>query len=143
MKYFSNNNKGFTLIELTIVVALLGILAAIAIPTYLGIQKKSARSEAKSNLQAISVALEGYMAENNSYGRALAYTYWGGSFGHSGNIETVAHLKSGLEYRYTIQVILTPIPAYTIFAVPDPAGRLAGDITFSLDSTGVTVPVKW
>ena len=45
--------KGFTLIELMIVVAIIGILAAIAIPNFLQFQAKSKQSEAKSNLGAI------------------------------------------------------------------------------------------
>ncbi len=45
--------KGFTLIELMIVVAIIGILAAIAIPNFLKFQAKSKQSEAKSNLGAI------------------------------------------------------------------------------------------
>lgn len=143
MKNYSSSDEGFTLLELAVVVAIIGILAAIAIPTYMGIQKRAARSEAKSNIQAISVVLEGYMAENNNYGRGLAYTYWGGSFGHSGNIETVAQLGTSLEYRYAINVIETPVPAYSILAIPSPTGRLAGDITFTLDSNGITVPAKW
>ncbi len=47
------SKKGFTLIELMIVVAIIGILAAIAIPNFLKFQAKSKQSEAKSNLGAI------------------------------------------------------------------------------------------
>ena len=143
MKDHYYKNKGFTLVELTIVVAVIGILAAIAIPTYLGIQKKAARSEAKANLQTIALVLESYMAENNDYGGSPAYTYWGGTFGHSGNVENVANLGSSLEYRYTIRAFTAPAPAYSVIAVPSPTGRLAGDITFSLDSNGVQVPARW
>jgi type IV pilus assembly protein PilA len=45
--------QGFYLIELMIVVAIIGILAAIAIPNFLQYQMKSRQSEAKTNLQAI------------------------------------------------------------------------------------------
>ena len=61
------NTKGFTLIELMIVVAIIGILAAIAIPNFLKFQAKSKQSEAKTNLKAIYTAQTGYYGENNTY----------------------------------------------------------------------------
>jgi type IV pilus assembly protein PilA len=62
-----NKEKGFTLIELMIVVAILGILAAIAIPNFMRFQAKSRQSEAKTNLGAIGTTAESYRAENDSY----------------------------------------------------------------------------
>ncbi len=61
------NNKGFSLIELMIVVAILGIVAAIAIPTYLGIQKKGKRVEYQSNLEIIKLLEEKRRAEQGTY----------------------------------------------------------------------------
>lgn len=63
-----NNQKGFTLIELMIVVAIIGILAAIAIPNFMAYQCKAKQSEAKSNLGNIHVMEEAYFAENDTYG---------------------------------------------------------------------------
>ena len=60
--------KGFTLIELMIVVAIIGILAAIAIPNFLRYQAKSRQSEAKTNLGALFVAETSYFGERNRYG---------------------------------------------------------------------------
>ena len=62
------NRKGFTLIELLIVVAIIGILAAIAIPNFLKFQAKSKQSEAKSNLGAIFTGQVAYFGEANTYG---------------------------------------------------------------------------
>ena len=50
------NRKGFTLIELMIVVAIIGILAAIAIPSFLAMQLRAKRSELPTNLDAIRTA---------------------------------------------------------------------------------------
>ena len=59
--------KGFTLIELMIVVAIIGILAAIAIPNFLRFQLKAKSSEGKTNLAAIRTAEESYFAEYGAY----------------------------------------------------------------------------
>ena len=67
MKLFKGQ-KGFTLIELMIVVAIIGILAAIAIPNFLRYQAKSRQSEAKTNLGAIFVAETAYLSEQSRYG---------------------------------------------------------------------------
>lgn len=66
----ATNKKGFSLIELLIVLAILGILATIAIPTFLGQKKKAAHSEAKSNLESLRLLEEQYFAENGCYYRA-------------------------------------------------------------------------
>ena len=59
--------EGFTLIELMIVVAIIGILAAIAIPNFLQYQMKSRQSEAKTNLQAIKTSEVSFQAERGCY----------------------------------------------------------------------------
>jgi len=67
MLRFLKNKKGFTLIELMIVVAIIGILAAIAIPNFLTFRLKAKTSEAKSNLGAIRTVEEAYKAEEDEY----------------------------------------------------------------------------
>jgi type IV pilus assembly protein PilA len=61
------NRKGFTLVELMIVVAIIGILAAIAIPNFLQFRLKAKTSEAKSNLGAIRSTEVAYFAEWDYY----------------------------------------------------------------------------
>jgi len=61
------NQKGFTLIELMIVVAIIGILAAIAIPNFMNYQCKAKQSEAKSLLGDLRTAQEAYYAEYDTY----------------------------------------------------------------------------
>jgi len=59
--------KGFTLIELLIVVAIIGILAAIAVPNFLNAQMRAKVARAKSDLKAISTGMEMYNMDNNDY----------------------------------------------------------------------------
>jgi len=59
--------KGFTLIELMIVVAIIGILAAIAIPNFMQYQAKSKQSEAKMNLGGIYTSEVAYFGEANTF----------------------------------------------------------------------------
>src|SRR2546425_12605122 len=59
--------KGFTLIELMIVVAIIGILAAIAIPNFIKFQARSKQSEAKANLKAIFTAQKAFYQEKDRF----------------------------------------------------------------------------
>ena len=65
------NKKGFTLIELLIVVGIIGILTMIGIPSYLGQQKRAARTEAYTNLENLRLLEEQFFAENGAYTTAM------------------------------------------------------------------------
>src|SRR5216683_2952731 len=67
-------DRGFTLIELMIVVAIIGILAAIAIPNFMTYQAKARQSEAKVNLGGIFTTATSYFAENNTFSTATGDT---------------------------------------------------------------------
>ena len=81
---FLHGKKGFTLIELMIVVAIIGILAAIAIPNFLKYQAKSKQAEAKTTLKGIFTSETSYYSENNFY----ATTFDSMNFAIAGNGST-------------------------------------------------------
>ncbi len=59
--------KGFTLVELMIVVAIIGILSAVAIPNFMRFQAKSRQSEAKTNLKGFHTTVVSYFAEKSKF----------------------------------------------------------------------------
>ena len=67
MKLPKRNEKGFTLIELMIVIAIIGILAAIAIPQFSAYRQRSYNSGAQADLRNAATAQEAYFVDYSSY----------------------------------------------------------------------------
>ena len=62
-KLRGSNSKGFTLIELMIVIAIIGILAAIAIPNFISYRNKAYCSQAESDAKSVAAAISDYFSE--------------------------------------------------------------------------------
>jgi prepilin-type N-terminal cleavage/methylation domain-containing protein len=114
--------KGFTLIELLIVVAIIAILAAIAVPNFLEAQVRSKVSRVKSDMRSLATALESYCVDSNAYppGQHGQGANWG-------------RWNIGYEFRLT-----TPIAYMTSTNFPDPFAPTKDFVTPS----GVTEPVQ-
>jgi len=67
LKHFKKSEKGFTLIELLIVVAIIGILAAIAIPQFAAYRQKAYNSAAQSDIRNLKTGMEAFYADNQQY----------------------------------------------------------------------------
>lgn len=101
-------NKGFTLIELMIVVAIIGILAAIAIPNFMRFMSKTKRAEVKYNLEAIYKCEISWLGENSAFsdsfsaigwkpaGTIYFYTFWAGNPGEYQGLNVATNPNPGV-----------------------------------------------
>jgi len=121
--------RGFTLVEIMIVVAIIGVLASIAYPSYMNYVRQAARSDAKAVLMETVQFMERYYTTNNTYVGAEALS----AVSPKG--------ASGSKVRYNISFSAGPAAtSFTLQAVP--AGSQTSDScgTLTLSNTGAQTP---
>ena len=99
---------GFTLVELMIVVAIIGILAAIALPNFVWFQARSKQSEVRTNLKAIFTGQRSYFAEKDRYVSAMASIGFAPERGNRYTYRLDATC-TGLETRTTTPATVTAV----------------------------------
>lgn len=107
------SNRGFTLIELMITVAILGILTSIAYPSYQNYIRKSYRSDAYNGLTRMADLQERYYLSNRGYAAQVNIAQVGG-----------ADTKEGL---YTLAIAATTASSYTLTATAKAGTPVASD----------------
>ena len=124
---------GFSLIELMIAVAIVGIIAAVAIPSYKQYIVKSNRAAAQSHMTDIAQSQHQYLVDNRAYTATLA------------DLNGLTTPGSVSKY-YTIAIdapAATP-PTFTVTATPKAGTTQADDVTLTIDNAGKkTPPEKW
>ena len=128
--------RGFTLIELMITVAVVGILAAIAYPSYQEQVRKSRRADAKSVLLQAAQWMERYYTENNRYDQNSAGTAVSTSFSTTGLTKSPV---DGAAKYYDISLAAVARNTFTLNAAPTSGTDQTKDKcqTLTLTSTGV------
>jgi len=134
--------RGFTLIELLIVVAIIAILAAIAVPNFLEAQVRSKVSRARTDMRSLAMAVEAYFVDNNVYptwgvgvgnpiGGCQTYNNWvvtsQGKTGGGANLPNF--VLRGYTSASSIMTLTTPLAYITTYPT-DPFASVRGE-TFS------------
>lgn len=124
-------NKGFSLIEIMVALAIMGVLAAIAVPSYNNYTRTANMKAAQQFMYQIANQEEQYLLDARTYTATIG----------AGGLGLTEPQELAGKYTFAVAIGAIP-PTYTITATP--VGGMAGTSTFTLDSTGVKAPAgEW
>jgi type IV pilus assembly protein PilE len=118
--------EGVTLIEVMVVVAIVGLLAAIAIPAYDNYITRSRRADAFTALETVRAAQEMYRAERGEYRNTADF--------NAGLLPGCSQNMAGS--NYTIDVARPTSTTFTATAAPTTTGKQSKDYSFQIDQNG-------
>lgn len=143
------NQKGVTLLELMIVIAIIGILAAIALPSYRDYVQRSRRADCEGALIGFAGAMERFFTTNNTYSGAAA----GGAATGAPTIFPTQCPTDGGTASYNLTIQSAGTTTYTLQAAPinAQADDACGTLTYTNQNikgvsgaaTGMTAAVCW
>lgn len=122
------SQSGFTLIEIMIVIAIIGIVAAIAVPSYSGYVINANRTDAMKFLTEVAGEQQRYFSSNNVYASKMSELGYG-----------TADTATSPEGYYTISISTPTTTSYMLSATPVTGARQAKDdecSVFTIDFTG-------
>jgi type IV pilus assembly protein PilE len=130
------NNRGFTMLELMIVVTIIAILAAIAYPNYQGSLVKGTRGAAKAFLLEVAQKQQQFLLDNRSYASKAEL--------QAVKVDMPKEVSD--YYTWTVTPLAGPPPTFTTTLTPIATKRMKDDGTLTIDQTGAKTsskPNKW
>ena len=132
----SRRLRGFTLVELLIVIAVLALLVLIAFPSYQAYMKRVYRSEVQSLMLDLANREQQYLLDNRSF--------LGGGSAVTTLVPTGIPADVTAYYTVTITAAAGPPPTFLITATPNSGTPVAGEAAFTLNQDGTKLPTgKW